>query len=90
MQMPSNYKTMSTYTKEQYEYALKRIEELLPITPDAPISTSAQTLELSIMSMVVEEYETQHCHIDYDLERLKNGYSFEGAAEKQVEYGLAE
>ena len=64
---------MCAYTKEQYEYALRRIEALLPITPDAPIDTDANTLELSIMSMVVEEYETEHCRIDKDLEALKAG-----------------
>ena len=81
---------MCTYSKAQYEYALKRIEELLPITPDAPADANAQTLELSIMSMVVEEYENEHCSIDRDLDLLKKGQYKLPIEEEEVAFFCAE
>lgn len=51
-------------TKAQYEYALKRIEELLPITPDTLAANDPLMLELSLLSAVVEEYELEHYPIE--------------------------
>lgn len=44
-------------SKQQYEYALNRIEELLPlVTDEAPLS-DVNAIELTIVSDVVEAYE---------------------------------
>lgn len=51
-------------TKNQYEYALNRIEELLPlITDETPLSDSA-SIELEIVSDIVETYEKIHYPIE--------------------------
>lgn len=47
-------------SKQQYEYALNRIEELLPlVTDEAPLS-DVNAIELTIVSDVVEAYEKKH------------------------------
>lgn len=47
-------------TEKQYEYALGRIEELLPfVTDDTPVDDKV-SLELAIVSDMVEEYEKVH------------------------------
>ncbi len=47
-------------SKEQYEYALNRIEELLPLVTDETPAHGKNALELAIVSDVVEEYEKIH------------------------------
>lgn len=47
-------------TKAMYEFALKRIEELLPVTPDCSPEDDPRMAELVMMSGIVEEYETKH------------------------------
>ena len=46
-------------TREKYEYALNRIEELLPLMERGELSTSEDS-ELAIMSDIVEAYEAEH------------------------------
>ena len=48
------------YTKQQYEFALARIEELLPIVDDNTPANDANAVELSVMSDVVIGYEKEH------------------------------
>lgn len=43
-----------------YEFALQRIEELLPITPDCAPEEDPRAAELDMVSNIVEEYETIH------------------------------
>ncbi|KUK57047.1 MAG: hypothetical protein XD81_1740 [Bacteroidetes bacterium 38_7] len=51
---------MSKVTKEQYEFARTKIEELLPlVNGDTPV-TDKNMMELTIVSDVVEEYEMEH------------------------------
>lgn len=50
-------------TKEQYEYALDRIEALLPMSVGEEVSPEVDA-ELSIMSDVVERYEAVHYPLD--------------------------
>jgi len=57
---------MRQVTKEQYEYALKRIEGLLPLVEESTPRNDSKAIELSIMSDVVIEYEK--CH--YSIERI--------------------
>lgn len=47
-------------SKSQYEYALDRIEELLPLVTDSTPANDKNALELTIVSDVVEEYEKLH------------------------------
>ena len=45
-------------SKEQYEYALARVEELLPIVEDKANDKNA--VELTIFAEMVREYELEH------------------------------
>ena len=56
---PSKIKYMEI-TKQQYEYALNRIEELLPLVTDETPSSDKNAVELTIVSDVVEAYEKIH------------------------------
>ena len=47
-------------TKQQYEYALNRIEELLPLVTDETPADDKNAVELTIVSDVVEAYENIH------------------------------
>ena len=51
-------------TKKQYEYALARIEDLLPlVTDETPVNDPA-SIELEIVSDIVETYEKIHFPIE--------------------------
>lgn len=47
-------------TKEQYEFALTRIEELLPLVDDNTPANDRNAIELTMMSDVVIDYEKEH------------------------------
>lgn len=47
-------------TKAQYEFALVKIEELLPLVPEDASPDDKDAVELSILSDVVIEYEKEH------------------------------
>lgn len=51
---------MEKITKKQYEYALDRIEELLPLVNDNTPSDDRNAVELSVVSDVVIAYEKTH------------------------------
>ena len=51
---------MAKITKEQYEFALARIEELLPMVDDNTPSNDRNAVELTMMSDVVIDYEKEH------------------------------
>ena len=51
---------MSKITKEQYQFALTRIEELLPLVDDNTPTNDRHAVELTMMSDVVIEYEKEH------------------------------
>ena len=51
---------MNTITKEQYEFALARIEQLLPVVDDNVPANDKLAVELSIMSDIVIAYEKEH------------------------------
>ena len=60
---------MSKITKEKYEFALTRIEELLPLVDDKELlplvddntpANDRNAIELTMMSDVVIEYEKEH------------------------------
>ena len=51
-------------TKEQYNFALTRIEELLPIVDDNTPANDKNAVELSVMSDIVIDYEKKHFPIE--------------------------
>ena len=51
---------MSKITKEQYEFALSRIEELLPLVDDSTPANDKNAVELSLLSDVVIAYDKEH------------------------------
>ena len=51
---------MAKITKEQYEFALARIEELLPLVNDNTPSNDRNVVELTMMSDVVIDYEKEY------------------------------
>ena len=51
---------MAKITKEQYEFALARIEELLPLVEDNTPANDRNAIELTMMSDVVIDYEKEH------------------------------
>jgi len=51
---------MSKVTKNQYEYALKRVEELLPLVNDNTPANDRNVVELSVVSDIVISYEMEH------------------------------
>ena len=55
---------MENITKQQYEYALERMEELLPfVHEDTPLDDK-NSIELDIVSSIVEDYEQKHYPVD--------------------------
>lgn len=55
---------MSKISKEQYEFALARIEELLPLVDDNTPANDRNAVELTMMSDVVIDYEKEHFPIE--------------------------
>jgi len=51
---------MKKVTKEQYEFALERIEQLLPIVDDNTPTKDKSAIELSVMSDIIIAYEKEH------------------------------
>lgn len=47
-------------SEKQYNYALERIEELLPVVTDDTPVTDRNAIELALVSDIVMEYETKH------------------------------
>ena len=50
----------SKITKAQYDFALQRIEELLPLVDDNTPTNDRNAVELTLMSDTVIEYEKEH------------------------------
>ena len=55
-----SFRNMAKIIKEQYEFALARIEELLPLVNDNTPVDDPNYLELDMLSDMVEEYEDIH------------------------------
>ena len=51
-------------TVQQYEFALARIEELLPVVGDQTSANDRNAVELALLSEIVIEYETQNFPIE--------------------------
>ena len=59
-ELGSNIVTTIKISKEQYEFALNRIEELLPLVTDETPTNDKNSIELTLMSDIVEAYEKKH------------------------------
>lgn len=72
--------------KKQYEYALNRIEELLPLVTEETPANDKNALELAIVSDVVETYEKIHYPIEKpDVgELIKLSLKEKGLTQKQL------
>ena len=55
---------MTEITKTQYEFALQRIEDLLPLVNDSTPRDNPDCIELELMSDIVEEYEKEYYPIE--------------------------
>lgn len=55
---------MQEITQIQYEYALERIEDLLPLVDSYGNPSQKEAVELSLMSDIVIEYEKKHFPIE--------------------------
>lgn len=51
---------MNKVTKEQYEFALARVEKLLPLVDDNIPANDKNAVELSVTSDIVIAYEKEH------------------------------
>ena len=47
-------------TKEQYDWAVARVEELLPLVDDNTPTTDPKSIELFLLSNLVADYEDVH------------------------------
>ena len=73
--------------KCKYEFALKRVEELLPLVDDTVEGArSPEGIELMIMSDVVETYEKEHFPIDKPTisELIQLSLEEKGMSQKQL------
>ena len=50
---------MNKISQEQYEFALARVEELLPLVNDNTPANNKNAIELSVMSNIVIAYEKE-------------------------------
>lgn len=77
---------MSKITKEQYEFALARIEELLPLVNDDTPANDRNAIELTMMSDVVIDYEKEHFPIGKPTvaELIEMSLEEEGMTQKQL------
>lgn len=48
---------------EQYEWAVKRVEELLPLVDDSTPRTNPESIELELLSNLVADYSEEHFDI---------------------------
>jgi len=51
-------------TRQQYEFALNRVEELLPVVDDQVSADDRSAVELALLSEIVIEYESLHFPIE--------------------------
>ena len=81
---------MDKYTKHQYEFALARIEELLPIVDDNTPANDKHAIELSVMSDIVIAYEKEHYPIKKPTvaELIEHSLEENGMTQKQLAYEM--
>ena len=84
---------MSKVTKQLYEYALNRVEELLPQVDDSLPANDRKAVELSVMSDIVISYEKEHFPIEKPTvsELIELSLQEMGLSQKQlaIEIGIS-
>lgn len=84
---------MGNITKEQYEFALNKIEELLPLVTDETPANAPEAIELALMSDIVESYEKKHYPIGKPTvsELIESSLEEKNMSQKQlaVEIGVS-
>ena len=77
---------MGKITKQQYEFALKRVEELLPLVDETMSKNDPKVVELSMMSDIVIDYEKEHFPIEKPTvaELINCGLQETGIPQKQL------
>ena len=77
---------MDSISKEQYEFAQARIEELLPLVNDNTPANDRNAVELTMMSDIVIAYEKKHYPIGKPTVAELIGLSIEekGITQKQL------
>lgn len=77
---------MSKITKEQYDFAMERVEELLPLVDDNTPANDKKSVELSMMSDIVIAYEKEHYPIEKPTvaELIELSLEEKGMTQKQL------
>lgn len=77
---------MSKITKEQYDFAVERVEELLPLVDDSTPANDKNAVELSMMSDIVIAYEKEHYPIEKPTvaELIELSLEEKGMTQKQL------
>lgn len=77
---------MSKITQEQYEFALERVEELLPLVDDNTPVNDKKAVELTMMSDIVIAYEKEHYPIEKPTvaELIELSLEEKGMTQKQL------
>ena len=77
---------MSKISKEQYEFALERVEELLPLVDDNTPVNDKKAVELTMMSDIVIAYEKEHYPIEKPTvaELIELSLEEKGMTQKQL------
>ena len=77
---------MNKITREQYEFALARVEELLPLVDDNTPANDKNAVELTMMSDVVISYEKEHFPINKPTvaELIESSLEEKGMTQKQL------
>ena len=77
---------MSKITKEQYEFALERVEELLSLVADNTPVNDKKAVELTMMSDIVIAYEKEHYPIEKPTvaELIELSLEEKGMTQKQL------
>ena len=77
---------MNKISQEQYEYAIIRIEELLPLVDDTIPANDKSAVELSLLSDLVIAYEKEHYPIEKPTvaELIEISLQEKGMTQKQL------
>ena len=77
---------MNKVSKEQYEFALARVEELLPLVDDKTPANDKNAVELTVMSDIVIAYEKEHYPIEKPTvaELIELSLEEKGMSQKQL------
>ena len=81
---------MEKITKEQYEFALAKVEELLPLVGDNTPANDPMAVELSLMSDIVIAYEKVHFPIEKPsvAELIELSLEEKGITQKELAAGI--